>query len=242
MGEAVRGRLLALEDGRDREEITEHLIELAEPNPRLVVGLDFAFSLPRWFLTEHGLASVHELWSLVERDGETWLSQCDPPFWGKRGKKKPPIPHERLFRRTELDVPAPAGIRPKPVFQIFGPGAVGTGSLRGMPILRRLHSAGFSIWPFDPPGWPRVVEIWPRVLTGPVTKSSRPERAGYLQRHHPTLSQEHFALAVDSDDAFDAAVSALELAEHIDELSALPVLRDPQYLLEGVIWHREIVY
>src|SRR4051812_28448983 len=39
-----------LECGRSRDEIVAHLIECAQREPRLVVGLDFAFSFPRWFL------------------------------------------------------------------------------------------------------------------------------------------------------------------------------------------------
>ena len=49
-----------------------------------------------------------------------------------------------------------------------------------MPILGLLSAAGFSIWPFDPPGWPRVIEIYPRALTQRVRKSSHLDRAGYL--------------------------------------------------------------
>ena len=237
LAEANNGNLVTLENGRDRGEIADHLIELARRSPKLIVGLDFAFSLPSWFLAQHELASVHDLWSLAEREAEAWLSRCQPPFWGRPGTKRPKIPNELLFRRTDREVPAPGGITPKSVFQIAGPGSVGTGSLRGMPILRRLHSAGFSIWPFDPPGWPKVVEIWPRILTGVVTKSSPVERAEYLRDRYPTLSSKHYSDAAGSDDAFDAAVSALTMADHVDELTALPVALDQELLFEGEIWH-----
>jgi catechol 2,3-dioxygenase-like lactoylglutathione lyase family enzyme len=56
-------------------------------------------------------------------------------------------------------------------FQIGGAGAVGTGSLRGMQHLADLAHAGFSIWPFDRPGWPLAVEIYPRLFTPGVVKS-----------------------------------------------------------------------
>lgn len=82
------------------------------------------------------------------------------------------------LRRTDREAPAIGGIRPKSVFQIGGAGAVGTGSLRGMPILKRLRDAGFAVWPFDAPRWPCVVEIYPRLLTGAVNKGSAGARAG----------------------------------------------------------------
>lgn len=56
LGEAVPGELLRLEGGRDRAALERHLRELADraAGP-LVVGLDFAFSLPAWFLEERGI-------------------------------------------------------------------------------------------------------------------------------------------------------------------------------------------
>ena len=46
---------VTLEAGRTREEITEWLIALALETPRMVVGFDFCFSFPAWFVRdEHG--------------------------------------------------------------------------------------------------------------------------------------------------------------------------------------------
>lgn len=53
------------------------------------------------------------------------------------------------LRRTDRERPAVGGIRPTSGFQIGGAGAVGTGAVRGMPMLARLRAAGFAIWPFD---------------------------------------------------------------------------------------------
>ena len=52
LAEVVDGALARLESGRTREEIAAHLVELAGEDAELVVGLDFAFSLPRWYLDE----------------------------------------------------------------------------------------------------------------------------------------------------------------------------------------------
>ena len=126
------------------------------------------------------------------------------------------------------------GIRPKSVFQIGGAGAVGTGSIRGMPHLAALRRGGFSVWPFDPPVPPCVVEIYPRVLTGPVVKRSLDERRQALRawRLPPALA----ASAARSEDAFDAAVSALVMWERRTDLSRLTEAGDPEARLEGEIF------
>ena len=165
------------------------------------------------------------------------MAACQPPCWGRPDRHCPETSPEARFRRTELEVPGTAGIRPKSVFQIGGAGAVGTGSLRGMRLLHRLHAAGFSIWPFDPPGWPRVVEIYPRLLTEAVNKSSAAARADHLDARHPELGADLRRRAASSEDAFDAAFSALVMARHLDELIALAPATDPKERLEGWIWH-----
>lgn len=62
LAEVVGGRIVRLENGRTREEVAQHLIAEARRDTRVVVGLDFAFSLPIWFLEERGFASARELW------------------------------------------------------------------------------------------------------------------------------------------------------------------------------------
>ncbi len=238
LAEAVEGSLVRLENGRSRDQIAEHLVAEAERDPRFVAGFDFAFSLPAWFLEERELQSAQELWALADYEAERWLARCEPPFWGRPGKGRPVLGAERShFRVTDTSVPATGGIRPKSVFQIGGAGAVGTGSLRGLPILHRLTTAGFSVWPFDPPGWPRIVEIYPRVLTGAVNKSSASDRVAYLATHHGTLGDGLRERAASSEDAFDAAVSALVMAEHTEKLTTLADVPDRRAILEGLIWH-----
>lgn len=235
LAEARDGGLVRLEDGRTRDEIADHLIEEAGRDPHLIVGLDFAFSLPAWFLEERGLASARDLWALAEREAESWLAGCEPPFWGRSGRGRPELPEH--FRRTDRELPAIGGVRPKSALQIGGAGAAGTGSLRGMPLLRRLSVAGFSVWPFDAPRMPLVIEIHPRLLSGAVAKSDPRARAEYLARRHPGLGDENRAKAASSEDAFDAAVSALVMAEHVESLASLPAAEDRWARLEGRIWH-----
>jgi hypothetical protein len=223
-----------LECGRNRDELIKYLITMSREDPCFVVGLDFAFSLPQWFLRDRSLGSALDLWTVAERESERWLKECSGPFWGRNRTKKTKV--EAEFRRTELAVPSVTGIRPKSVFQVYGAGAVGTGSLRGLPFLKQLHDAGFSIWPFDPQGWPMVVEIYPRLLTGPINKSNQSSRREYLASRG-NLSQETLGLAGSSEDAFDATVSAMIMAEEWDRLKILRPSHDSDLQLEGIIWH-----
>jgi hypothetical protein len=218
---------VSLETGLTRDATCEWLITQAESSPELVVGLDFAFSLPAWFLREHDLRAAPQLWDLAAEKGEDWLRECEPPFWGRTGKRRPPGEDARHLRATDVE----AGARS--VFQVNGGGAVGTGTIRGLPVLKRLRDASFSIWPFDQPGWPRVVEIYPRLLTGPVTKSRATERRSWLDRE-ASIGDDLREQAASSEDAFDAAASALRMSEHADELAVLA--REPGRALEGRIW------
>ena len=236
LAESCDGRLIRLENGRSREAVMTFLIEESKRDPRFIVGFDFAFSFPVWFCEQVGAKTVVDLWRHVGQTGEQWLALCGAPFWGRRGTTC--LPAERRFRKTERDIARRvSGARPKSVFQIGGPGAVGTGSLRGMPILEALREAGFSIWPFDPPGWPMVVEIYPRALTGPVNKSSHDTRLRYVTKTFPNVSRRHVAAAGSCEDAFDAAVSALVMQRRIDELTNLAKAADRVDLLEGRIWY-----
>jgi hypothetical protein len=233
VAEAYDGTLSRLECGRTRAEIVDELVARAGEVPGVVVGFDFSFSLPAWFLAARGFGDARSLWEAAARDGEQWLRDCEPPFWGRPGRPRPQLPGH--LRRTEAAVAAVGGIRPKSSFQIGGAGSVGTGSVRGFPALLRLQDAGYAIWPFDDPAPPPVaVEIWPRALTGPVVKSDPVARAQHLDAHLPGLTAELRAAAVGSEDAFDAAVSAVVMSRHEARLRTLPPVEDAG--VEGEVW------
>ena len=245
----------------------EWLVELAGETPRMVVGFDFTFSYPAWFLRELGIASAPEFWRLVaDGQGERWLHKdCeDGRFWGRvgsrrHGKKPAEFCGEhahRMLRRAEtvlkvraemtdpLQIARIAGIAPKSVFQIGGAGAVGTASLRGMPGLLRLREAGFRIWPYDAPSVkkPMVVEIYTRLMTGAVTKSSEVARTAYLAKKRNEnalfagLSRGVMVKARASEDAFDALVTALVMVEHRREFAGLRRTEDEVFRMEGQTW------
>jgi hypothetical protein len=105
-----------------------------------------------------------------------------------------------------------------------------------MPVLERLRKAGFSVWPFDRARFPLVVEIWPRIFMGNLDKSSRDERRRYLATQYPGLEERAQFAAEESDDAFDALVSAMEMNRLGESFGALTNDRDSTRLLEGEIW------
>jgi len=259
-----------LENGRTREEIAEWLIELARETPRMVVGFDFCFSFPAWFVRdEHGSATAPEFWKSVVEQGhaERWLTGGeDKRFWGKPHKRPAefsgPNLH-RMLRSTDIDHKVIAhipeaehqarvkGITPKSVFQIGGSGSVGTASLRGFPTLLHLREAGFHIWPYDKSelggknSRPLVVEMYTRLNTGAVHKSNPAARAAYLLRKrredpaYTALSRAVLTKARAGEDAFDALISTMVMAERRESFAALPKPRDPLHVIEGWTWAPE---
>lgn len=236
IAEARAGELVALTGGLDREAAVAHVIAAGA----VVAGFDFSFSFPAWFVRALGCATVEELWARVARDGEAWLAACASPFWGRPGRRRPVRgPREPELRASEASL-ATGGRgggawRPKSTFQVGGAGSVGTGSIRGMPLLAELRRASFALWPWDDARPPMALEIYPRALTGPVVKSSAAARKAYLAAD-PRVPAALLAAATASEDAFDAAVSALAMAAALPELLALRASRDPTTLLEGAIW------
>ena len=233
LAEASGGELLRLDVLDTREQALAAIGEYRSGRDPVVVGIDFSFSLPRWFTKHLRVADAFALWTRVETEGEQWLRDCAWPFWGRPGVKKPELAAH--LRATERYVGESLGLKPKSTFQIGGAGAVGTGSLRGMPYLARCREAGFSIWPFERATRHNVVEIYPRALTGAVVKSSLAARQDYLKRSQWQLSKTMFRAAVASEDTFDAAISALVLSAHADELGRLPRGNTTERL-EGRIW------
>jgi hypothetical protein len=238
VAEASPGRLLEVRGGLDRAGVGELLTALRDGPVPAVVGLDFSFGLTGWFAREHGCTSLPQVWALVADDGERWLRESPPPFWGRPGTHRPADdPARPLFRRTEQDV-RDRGLHPLSTFQIGGAGAVGTGSVRGMALLGAWRRAGIGVWPLDPaPGrvGVLVVEIYPRTMTGPVVKSSAAARSAQVaaDTRIPDALRDGAAA---TEDAFDAALAALGMAEHAAELGSLPALTDPTALLEGAMW------
>lgn len=219
---AVDGELVDLAPAT-RAGAVERVLTTAERAPDLVVGLDFAFSYPAWFVRERW-ASAAELWRSIDA-----VDRWAPPFWGWPGSRRPT--GVALFRRADRVAGPVAGLgASKSPFQVGGPGAVGTGTIRGLPVLADLQDRGLAIWPFDRPRrQPVVAEIYPRWFTGPVVKSRFLAREAWWDTRGPTVSARLRARALCGEDAFDAAVSAVALSRDV----TLAHPGHPDVVLEG---------
>jgi hypothetical protein len=239
------GRLVGLESGRGRAETTSHLIALAAEEPETVIGLDFCFSAPAWFLDEHRMRSAGELWRWAARQADqdpAFVRGLGPPFWGPGVRPRPQLGGDPL-RITDHEVAAP-GVQPSSFFRISGPGSVGAQSLLGMPELLVLCDAGIGVWPFDPPRLPVAIEVFPRSIARAVS----PDHAhlqGDAMRHAMVTREERafgaFApIVADNQDAFDAAIVALALARATDLDQQLGRQRSVQEHREGAIFVPEL--
>jgi hypothetical protein len=232
------GGRITITAGRTREETTAWLIEQAQRAPSMVVGLDFSFSFPEWFVRQCGAATIEGFWEFASENAERWLHRCEGPFWGRAAKRCPADHRGPLFRGyRQCERNETAGWQAKSTFQIGGAGAVGTASLRGMQTLIALRDAGFSIWPFHAPVLPCLVEIYPRSFTGPVVKNSNAARIEYLQKHlTATVTEAALQAARESEDAFDALCSVVGMVRQRAEFIQLQQASGPVTLLEGAIF------
>ena len=230
------GRVLDVVTGRTRAEVAHslHAIGIPGRDAPTFVGLDFSFSVPEWFARSHGCRSIGEVWALVAEHGERWLAECAPPFWGHRLTRCSLVTDDR-FRVCEQRLRA-SGWQPKSVFQIAGAGAVGTGSLRGMPWLAWLRSRGFAVWPFDGIGACTALEVYPSLYAKVATKDAVGRAAHLAPLPAAVLGPREREMAIASDDAFDAVVSALAMWERRNELLSLQATTDATTALEGELW------
>ena len=228
---ATSGVLTALHAPGSRGAVRDALLARQRDAAPALAGLDFSFGVPAWYASSRGWTTVCDVWTAARDEGETWLRDCAPPFWGRPGTTRP---HDaaRGLRTTERI--AAAGTQPKSVFQVGGAGSVGTGSIRGMPMLLELRAGGWAVWPFDDAGPHTLVEIYPRFFTGAVVKRSANARATWLERHEPAITAEFRQLMCASEDAFDAGVSALRMTG-LDFARTFHASDDPVTRLEGAI-------
>lgn len=232
------GTLTELISDIGRSDAIQRVIDEAA-GVELIAGFDFSFSLPGWFLTERGLSEAPELWDLAAADGERWLADCQPPFWGRAGTKKPVgDPDRPQLRETDTLTISESGVGPRQArspFQVSGAGSVGASTIRGLPHLRSLREAGFSIWPWDNADTPVAVEIWTRLALGDTVKSDPAARLAAVAAE-PRIPERLSDRAVSSEDCFDAALSALWLADNAGAILSRRRLSRTADRLEGRTW------
>lgn len=235
LAEIQAGRLLRLENGRDRDDITQLLVETVADarrhDERVVIGLDFGFGVPAWYADREGWRTGDDVWrAFTAERADAVLAAPTFPFWGRGAQRtRPAALHEDgptpPLRETERTLRGRA--RPFSVFQLVGAGSVGAASLRGMPTLRALADAGALIWPFDDDvgGAVTVVaEVWPRLAAPTVNKSDAAARVAHVRTLDASVDGvlAHELAVRRSDDAFDALVAAIALWNARHTLDRLP--------------------
>jgi molybdopterin molybdotransferase len=172
---------------RTRQALEAELIRsIASARGRVLLGLDFSFSYPRWFLDALGV-DWRGIWSLltaliadapeqnnrfaVAAELNRRATGGPAPFWGTpRASALLPV------RKPILPAGCPelraceAALRPRPksCFQLWGAGSVGSQTLLGIPVLERLRrrfGAELCVWPFEAPNRRIVLaEVYPSCL------------------------------------------------------------------------------
>lgn len=238
-----------IEEGHDREAATAFIDALGDNSERALVGMDFGFGLPQWYMESEGYESALDVWAELAgmetfygRDTQWPRAFLGYPYWGPQIRRKPAIPHARgWYRGTERTVRETTGVLGYSVFQLSGAGSVGSQSVRGVGRLLELRELGWAVWPFDPPDAHTIVEVFPKAYRSLVT--------GQELRSDPTAQRDALISAMDRDlhmepdllrvleedyAATDAMLAAWLLWRNDPDLPDLT--DDPVAMVEGQIW------
>ena len=157
---------------------------------RALIGFDFAFGYPNGFAKRlTGLAAAKAVWEWlagqIKDDAMNHNNRFDlanrinagfggqGPFWSHPvGRSYAHLPTRKtridfaalgLAERRAVDRVVPAA---KSVWMLSNPGAVGSQTLLGLPMIHRLSQiAGVAVWPFDQADAPVVLaEVYPSLL------------------------------------------------------------------------------
>jgi hypothetical protein len=254
LAEVADGTLVRLHGGWSRAEVTAELVEIvraaAHTGERVLIGLDFSFGFPAWYLRDRGWRRADQAWQAFDPvTVDQLLAAPSAPFWGRGAVRTRPDmlvepTQTPAFRETERQIAARHAVRPFSIFQLVGAGSVGAASLRGMATLHALREAGATLWPFaeeSPDARATVLEVWPRLCAPAVNKSDPAARLAVLQglqERHGVTGVMHTEVRRDvraSDDAFDALIAAHALWRGRNRPLTSRVPPDVA-ALEGAIW------
>jgi hypothetical protein len=206
------------------------VLAAVDAEPSTIVGLDFAFSWPTWYLDAEGLAGAADAWERAARLAVLPARELPPPFWGAgiRRLADAGLEGRERYRLTER-APGAAAAGARSTFHAGGNGTVGLQSIRGMPQLAELRRAGVAVWPFDRParGAPVAVEIFPRMIARGLARGDGASAAAFRAAVVAAMPARTLAAVAGArerilagQDAFDAAVSAIALSRGETALEA----------------------
>ena len=142
----------------DRSTLIEYLQNLNSTKSYLI-GFDFAFAYPfedykNYFADfDNSPKSPKKLWDFIDINNIDKSNYYGGSIWEKKIISEyynSPIKRGTKFksRRRITEIYAKKICSPSPTFNCVGPGAVGTGTLAGMRVLKILKNK-YYIWPFD---------------------------------------------------------------------------------------------
>ena len=142
----------------NRSSLIEYLKNL-NSNKSYLIGFDFAFAYPfedykNYFIDlDNSPESAKKLWDFIDFHNSENSNYYGGNIWKKKKISEyynSPVKRGVKFksRRRITEFHAKKICSPSPAFNCVGPGAVGTGSLAGMRVLKKLKKS-YNIWPFD---------------------------------------------------------------------------------------------
>ena len=214
----------------DRTSLVEYLDKL-NTNKSYLIGFDFAFAYPfedykNYFVDfDNSPKTAKKLWDFIDVNnyensnyygGNIWKNKTISEYYNspvKRGLKF-------KSRRRVTEIYAKKICSPSPTFNCVGPGAVGTGSLAGMRVLKILKNK-FNIWPFDNLKNKKksiIVEIFPTLYFRKHLIKPK-KNTGYtldqindtLKKYHCLPVSKNFKMFGPDQDEADAIISVAAL-------------------------------
>ena len=183
---------------RAESHIRQLVTQVVKTGRRALVGFDFAFGYPKGFaacLTGAGRAEAVWQWlaERIEDSPENCNNRFDiasrinalfkhpGPFWSHPLRQTyPDLPYRKVgidyrslgigeFRTVEMQTKGA-----KSPWMLYNPGAVGSQSLLGLPMIHRLSQLpGVQVWPFATTDAPVVLaEVYPSLLGSTVTTAT----------------------------------------------------------------------
>lgn len=192
--------------------LAAQIYQATQDQARLLIGVDFSLAAPQAVTRAlTGQGDAFALWDWLAtriqddaqnrhnlRDVAAAANRAlgDGPFWGNGAARdvpdlprRKPASHWPEWRACETHARA-LGLRPKPIFQLAGAGAVGAQSLLGMAHMQTLRrDTDLRVWPFqDISDAPCILaEVYPSLLDNDVAAQLARDKTSVKDKVQVTL-------------------------------------------------------